>query len=263
MINSGSPIGVFDSGLGGITVLGELQRLMPNEDFIYLGDSKNAPYGTKTEEEVMMHTKNCINALLQRNVKAVVIACNTATSVAANELRREFGIPIIGIEPAVKPAALKYVGETIVVMATPMTLKKEKFLKLMGNYEKDAEIIPLPCPNLVEIIEKGVISGKKIDEYIEELFEPLKEKKVSAVVLGCTHYPFIKDALKKYFNHRVDIIDGGYGTAKETLRRLKEDKLINTSQSSGKIEFINSKNDDDEIKLMNKMFSHIRKALIN
>ena len=263
MINSDSPIGVFDSGLGGITVLGELQRLMPSEDFIYLGDSKNAPYGTKTEDEVMMHTKNCINTLLQRNVKAVVIACNTATSVAANELRREFDIPIIGIEPAVKPAALKYEGKTIIVMATPMTLKKEKFLRLMGNYEKDAEIIPLPCPNLVEIIEKGIISGKEIDEYIENLFKPFKEKKISAVVLGCTHYPFIKEALKKYFNYSVDIIDGGYGTAKETLRRLKEDKLINTSQSFGKIEFINSKNDDDEIKLMNKMFLHIKKALNN
>ncbi len=261
MINSDSPIGVFDSGLGGITVLGELLRLMPNENFIYLGDSKNAPYGTKTEEEVMIHTKDCITTLLNREVKAVVIACNTATSVAANELRQNFDIPIIGIEPAVKPAALKYEGKTIIVMATPMTLKKEKFLKLMGNYKKDAEIISLPCPSLVEIIEKGIISGKEIDEYIENLFRPFKEKKISAIVLGCTHYPFIKEALRKYFNHSVDIIDGGYGTAKETLRRLKEENLINGSQSSGKIEFINSKNDDDEIKLMNKMFSQIKNTL--
>ncbi|MBO5743948.1 MAG: aspartate/glutamate racemase family protein, partial [Clostridia bacterium] len=136
MNKSHNPIGVFDSGLGGITVLGELKKLMPNENFIYLGDSKNAPYGTKNEDEIKEHTTSCIKKLISMGVKAVVIACNTATSVAAYDLREAFSIPIIGIEPAVKPAALKYEGENIFVMATPMTLKKEKFLKLMKSYEK-------------------------------------------------------------------------------------------------------------------------------
>ena len=261
MDKSNNPIGVFDSGLGGITVLAELTKLMPNENFIYLGDSKNAPYGTKAEEEIKKHTTNCITELIGQNVKAVVIACNTATSVAAESLRQEFDIPIIGIEPAVKPAALKYKNEKIFVMATPMTLKKEKFLKLMRNYNNLCEITPIPCPNLVEIIEKGVTSGKEIDNYIAKLFEAFEKEKPSAIVLGCTHYPFIKDAIDKHFNFSVDIIDGGNGTARETKRRLMEEGLLNQSHKCGKIEFINSKNDDDEIMLMNKMFDHIKKAL--
>ena len=260
MSKSHNPIGVFDSGLGGITVLGELKKLMPNENFIYLGDSKNAPYGTKSEEEIKKHTTECVEKLIAMGVKAVVIACNTATSVAANDLRRDFSIPIIGIEPAVKPAALKYEGKNIFVMATPMTLKKEKFLKLMKSYEKNAKIFPIPCPNLVEIIEKGVICGKEIDDYLLDLFKPFEDKPV-CVVLGCTHYPFVKEALKKYFGQGVDIIDGGYGTAKETKRRLTKENLLNTSEEYGKTEFINSKNSDEEILLMNKMFEHIKKAL--
>jgi len=261
MNKSNKPIGVFDSGLGGITVLAQLQKLMPNENFIYFGDSKNAPYGTKTEEEVKKHTTDCITKLINIGVKAIVIACNTATSVAASYLRKELDIPIIGIEPAVKPAALKYEGKNIYVMATPITLKKEKFLNLMESYSYICNIIPVPCPNLVEIIEKGIISGKEIDDYITNLFKPFDIEKISAIVLGCTHYPFIKEALKKHFTHDVDIIDGGYGTAKETKRRLVENNLNNQSNSFGKIEFINSKNDEYEITLMNKMFNHIKKAL--
>lgn len=261
MDKSNKPIGVFDSGLGGISVLAQLQKLMPNEDFIYLGDSKNAPYGTKNEEEIKKHTKDCITRLIDMGVKAVVIACNTATSVAAEGLRKEFDIPIIGIEPAVKPAALKYKDGKIFVMATPMTLKKEKFLKLMESYSYLCDIVPVPCPNLVEIIEKGVISGEEVDDYITKLFKPFESEKPSAIVLGCTHYPFIKDAINKHFNYSVDIIDGGFGTAKETKRRLLNENIFNLSDKCGKIEFINSKNDNDEILLMNKMFKLMKKAL--
>lgn len=261
MDKSNNPIGVFDSGLGGITVLAELTKLMPNENFIYLGDSKNAPYGTKPEEEIKKHTTDCITKLIDMGVKAVVIACNTATSVAAEGLRKEFDIPIIGIEPAVKPAALKYENGKIFVMATPMTLKKEKFLNLMENYNSLCKITPIPCPDLVEIIEKGVTSGKEIDDYITKLLEPFKKEKPSAIVLGCTHYPFIKDSIAKHFDFNIDIIDGGNGTARETKRRLMEKDILNKSDECGKIEFINSKNDDDEIILMNKMFNNIKKAL--
>lgn len=249
-----NPIGVFDSGVGGISVLGELWKLMPNEDFIYLGDSKNAPYGTKSEEEIKKHTKECVKKLIDMNVKAVVIACNTATSVAATELRQSYDIPIIGIEPAVKPAATEHKGENVVVMATPMTLKKEKFLNLMDSYSDISKIIPLPCPNLVEIIEKGNTKGKEVDEYLENLFKPFEDKVVNVVVLGCTHYPFVKEAIKKYFNYKVDTIDGGFGTAKETKRRLTEENLANSPENNGKINFISSKESDEEINIMKTMF---------
>ena len=142
MMKKNQPIGVFDSGLGGLSVLSELWKLMPNEKYIYLGDSKNAPYGTKSEQEVKKYTEENIIKLIDMGVKAVVIACNTATSVAANELREIFSIPIIGIEPAIKPAAENHKGGNIIVMATPMTLKKEKFNNLMNSYNDISNIIP-------------------------------------------------------------------------------------------------------------------------
>jgi len=254
MSNPEKPIGVFDSGVGGISVLGQLWKLMPNENYIYLGDSKNAPYGTKPEEEIKKYTTESIKKLIDMGVKAVVIACNTATSVAAADLRQSYDIPIIGIEPAVKPAATNHKGENVVVMATPMTLKKEKFLNLMESYSDMSKIIPLPCPNLVEIIEKGKTSGSEIDEYLKNLFKPFEKTEVSVVVLGCTHYPFVKEAIRKYFDYKVDIIDGGFGTAKETKRRLKEEGLINSSSNKGNIEFISSMESEEEINIMKKMF---------
>lgn len=256
MVNNKSPIGVFDSGVGGISVLGELFKLMPNENYIYLGDSANAPYGTKSEDEIKTHTYDCVKYLIDKGVKAIVIACNTATSVAAKDLRENFSLPIIGIEPAVKPAVKNHKGENVVVMATPMTLKKEKFLTLMESYEEVSKIIPLPCPNLVEIIESGNTSGEEVDSYLKKLFKPFEGKKISAIVLGCTHYPFVKDAIKSALGYDPDIIDGGMGTARETQRRLKEINLINPSKESGKIEFINSKNDSEEIYLMNTLFEN-------
>ena len=147
------PIGVLDSGLGGISVLRELVRLMPEEDYLYFGDSKNAPYGTKTAEEVLRLTRNTVSFLLEQGAKAIVVACNTATSVAIRELRQEYpSIPMIGIEPALKPAVEAKAHSTVLVMATPMTLKKEKFSDLMHRYESDAKIIKVPCPGLVELI---------------------------------------------------------------------------------------------------------------
>lgn len=254
MNSANNPIGVFDSGVGGISVLGELYKLMPCEDYIYLGDSKNAPYGTKPEDEIKKYTKLCVKRLKDAGVKAIVIACNTATSVAASELRESYDIPIIGIEPAVKPAATSHKGQNVIVMATPMTLKKEKFISLMDSYSDVSKIIPLPCPNLVEIIEKGITAGKEIDDYLKALFAPFKDTKISAVVLGCTHYPFIKNAIRQNIGYDVDIIDGGYGTAKETKRRLAESDLLSASQDRGTIDFISSMENENEINLMKKMF---------
>ncbi len=258
MTDNSRPIGVFDSGVGGISVLAELWKLMPNENYIYFGDSINAPYGTKSESEIKMHTENSIKKLTDIGVKAVVIACNTATSIAAKEIRQNYSLPIIGIEPAVKPAAINHKGENIVVMATPMTLKKEKFLSLMNSYGDIANIMPLPCPQLVEIIEKGITDGEEIQAYLTNLFASFEEKKINSIVLGCTHYPFIKKAIRNYFDYKIDIIDGGAGTARETKRRLNEENLLSLSQIDGKIEFINSKNSLKETTLMKNMFELIK-----
>lgn len=247
------PIGVFDSGVGGISVLKELVKLMPNENYIYFGDTQNAPYGIKSSKEIKEYTQKAISELIKLGAKAIVIACNTATSIAACEIRQKYDIPIIGIEPAVKPAVIAHPNGKVAVMATPMTLKKEKFLNLMESYKSTAEIIPLPCPGLVEIIERGITKGNEIDNYLNLLFSPFSNHKINAIVLGCTHYPHIKDSIRNFFDYDIDIIDGGYGTAKETKRRLECENLINPSHNPGRIIYKTSSDNSNDIEIMKKL----------
>ena len=165
------PIGVFDSGVGGVSVLRELVRIMPNENFIYIGDSKNAPYGTKSHEEIFVHAQNCADILINKGVKALVVACNTATSVCIEELRQKYtDLPVIGIEPALKPAVMSKDNPVVVVMATPLTLKEKKFADLCKKFEKKADIIPLPCPGLMELVEEGHTSDNVVREFLENCF---------------------------------------------------------------------------------------------
>lgn len=245
-----SPIGVFDSGVGGISVLRELVKQMPHEDYIYLGDSVHAPYGTKTLNEVRELTLNNVRFLLENGAKSIVIACNTATSAAVAMLRQMYpDIPLVGIEPAIKPAVLYKKNSCIVVMATPMTLKQAKFQKLMHIYEDMADIIPLPCPGLMEFVERGILNGKELEKYLTELFWSTSHKKIDSIVLGCTHYPFVKPAIQKVVGSTVTIFDGGNGTAREMKRRLAETDLLNKCSQTGKTRFINSRNTEEELKL--------------
>lgn len=238
-------IGFFDSGIGGISVLREAVALMPNENYIYIGDSMNAPYGTKTPEEVRNLSFNVIDKLISLGVKAVVVACNTATSAAIDDLREKYEeqLPIIGIEPALKPAVENYGEGVVVIMATPMTLSENKFSKLRERYSETAEIIPMPCDGLVEIIESGITSGPLVEDYLRNKFAEIDKTRVSAVVLGCTHYPFIKDALVKVINENVAVIDGSLGTVKQLKRMLKKRDLLNRNDEKGKITILNSKED--------------------
>lgn len=244
------PVAVFDSGLGGISVLKEMVKLLPSEDYLYFGDTKNAPYGVKTKEEVRKLSERNVEMLLAQGAKAIVIACNTATSAAVAFLREKYKeIPIIGIEPAVRPAVLHKKDSTILVMATTMTLKEEKFHHLIDQYVDGANIIPMPCPGLMEFVEKGILEGEELEEYFENLFEGLDREKIDAIVLGCTHYPFIKESLRPFFRKDVYIIDGGYGTAKELGRRLKESRLENDMAHKGKVRFSSSANEEEFEKL--------------
>ena len=245
-----SPIAVIDSGVGGISVLCELVRLMPRENFIYYGDSANAPYGTKNKSLVLDITRKNVEALIETGAKAVVIACNTATSAAAGQLRVEHpDFPIIGIEPAIKPASILFSNPRVLVMATPLTLYEEKFQNLCRRFAEYEEIVPLPCPGLVELIEAGKLDCEETDAYLRELFEPYLAQKIDAVVLGCTHYPHIKTAIARCLPLRTTILDGGEGTARETFRRVKELGLLNTSESVGEIHMVNSSDDPRLIEL--------------
>lgn len=251
------PIGVFDSGVGGISVLRELVTLMPNENFIFYGDSKNAPYGTKTLEEVQQLTLQDASHLYEQGVKALIVACNTATSAAVHLLREKYvDIPVIGIEPALKPAVLSKKNPKVLVMATPMTLREEKFHQLMERFRNQAQIYPLPCPGLVEFVEHGELDSPKLEEFLRELFADYQKESIDAVVLGCTHYPFVRKTIQKVLGEQVLLFDGGLGTAKETKRKLEEFDLLNPSKEKGKVLFENSLAEEQVLQLSEYLLWH-------
>lgn len=245
-----APIAVFDSGVGGISVLRALLREMPGEDYWYYGDSAHAPYGTKSLEEVRRLTVAHVDRFIADGAKAVVVACNTATSAAVRLLRQKYpAVPIIGIEPAVKPAALSGNHPNVIVMATPMTIREQKFHNLMERYMETAHIIPLPCPGLMEYIEHGNIHSAELLSFLERLFEPFDKSKLNAVVLGCTHYPFVERELKQVLGKNVRLFEGGPGTARETKRRILEKGLLREGMKAGKVWFDNSEGSEDKRRL--------------
>lgn len=256
MDNKNRPIGFFDSGVGGLSVMKEAIQVMPNENYIYFGDSKNAPYGVKSVEEVRDLTFKAVEFLLNKGVKGIAIACNTATSAAVADLRKIYpDLPLVGIEPALKPAVEFNKDGNILIMATSMTLKEEKFNRLMNRYKDRASIIPVPCPGLVEFIEAGKLDGKEVEEYLFEKVNTYNGGKIASIVLGCTHYPFIKDTLVKIIGKDITIIDGGLGTAKELRRRLSEKNLLTESRENGTIEIINSSNKNEVIDLSYRLLN--------
>lgn len=239
-----SAIGFFDSGVGGLSVMREAISIMSNENFIYFGDSKNAPYGTKELSEVRNLTLDAVDFLLNKDVKAIVIACNTATSAAIEKIRSKYkDMVIIGIEPALKPAIELNRKGSVIIMATPMTLREKKFKSLMDRYKDEADIVSLPCAGLVEFIEQGILEGKELENYLKEKFKPYLCNDISSIVLGCTHYPFIKRALANVVGENIPLIDGGGGTAQELKRKLIERNLLNNAREKGNIKIYNSIND--------------------
>ena len=236
-----SPIGFFDSGMGGISVLRGSRALLPGEDCLYFGDSLHAPYGVRPVEEVRDLSRAAVDHLLERGAKAIVIACNTATSAAAACLREEYPqIPIIGTEPAVKPAVERHPGGRILVMATAMTLKEQKFFDLWDQYRDRAEIVPVPCSGLMEYVERGMLRGDEVERFLLEKLEPFTKVPVDAVVLGCTHYPFLCGAIRKIVGRRPEILDGSEGVARQLRRRLEELDLLNPRAEGGQVAFENS-----------------------
>ena len=250
------PIGFFDSGVGGLSVLREAVKLMPNEHYVYFGDSKNAPYGVKKVEEIKDLTYKAVEFLIEKGAKAIVVACNTATSAAVASLRVTYpSIPIIGIEPAVKPAVELNRPGAIIIMATPVTLKERKFKNLIAKYGDKAEVVSMPCPELVEYVESGDLKGKDVREYLENKFASYKREDISSVVLGCTHYPFVKDIIKDIVGKDIPVIDGGLGTSKELKRKLEELDMLTDSTDKGNIELYNSSNDKKMIEISKKLLN--------
>lgn len=255
------PIAVFDSGVGGISVLREMVRLMPCEDFVYFGDSENAPYGTKSTGDVRDLTISHVNDFLAEGDKAVAIACNTATSAAVAELRKMYpALPLVGIEPALKPAALyaaKTARKNVLVMATPMTIREGKFKHLLERYKGLANIIELPCPGLMEFVESGQFQSKEVGDFLEQILYDYRDNAVDAAVLGCTHYPFVRRQIQAVLGERVEIFDGAYGTAKELRRRIIEADLSHPDPARrGSVVFRNSAPNEEKLALCQRLLNY-------
>ncbi len=235
-----NPIGVFDSGAGGISALRAMVRLLPQEHFIYYGDMANAPYGTKKTDEVIACVRRVTELLLARNIKALVIACNTATGAAAYTLRRELTIPVIGMEPALKPASeIRKTGD-ILVLATPLTLHQEKFNRLMEKYGEGA--VRVPCTGLMELVEREDWQGS--EAYLKEVFALYDLRKVDAVVLGCTHYVFLKNMIRRMLPEHIAITEGSDGTARQLRRVLARGRLLR-EEGAGSVELETSGTPED------------------
>ncbi|MBR3182124.1 MAG: glutamate racemase [Eggerthellaceae bacterium] len=246
-------IGVFDSGVGGISVLRELVATLPNEDFVYFGDSVNAPYGEKSREQVVRLSRSIVDRLLDEGVKAIVIACNTATSAAATELRADYAhVPIIGVEPALKPATLASGIKRILVMATPITLRLDKYQQLAEKWGSGHEVISAPCPGLAARIEQGNLDSPDVSELIAQFIGDYAGN-VDGVVLGCTHYAFVAPQIRAVIGD-VPLFDGAHGTALQLQRKLAERGLMTKSGDPGIVEFVSSKPGEAEIQLYRQFF---------
>ena len=243
-------IGILDSGVGGISVLREAVKLLPNENFIYYGDNKNAPYGPRSLDEIRALSKDAVDFLLDKGVKALVLACNTITSAYAQQLREEVDIPVIGMEPAVKPASLARCGGKILALATKATLTLEKFSLLMERYGEG--VIPLEGKGLVEIVESGKRNEPEAHEALKAIFEPYLNDQIDGIVLGCTHYPFLRTRIKQFFPDAL-IFDGLEGTVRQLKRRLAETNRLNPVSEAGSVQFLTS-GSNETLKLMKSLF---------
>ena len=233
-------IGFFDSGIGGITIWESVNRLLPNENTIYLADSNNSPYGTKSYDELINISKENVDFLINKKCKLIVVACNTATTNSINFLRESYDLPFIGIEPAIKPAALNTKTGKIGVLATKGTLGSSLFEKTSNIHGNKVEIIEQHGIGLVELIEKGIYSGSKIDSLLKEYLNPMIENDIDKLVLGCTHYPLIKDSIKKIINESIEIIECSEAVALQTERILIQSNLINSgAEKSEKLFYTN------------------------
>ena len=246
-------IAVFDSGVGGISVLRHLVKRMPQERFLYYGDSANAPYGTKTVAQVQKLSLAVAEKLMAQGIKALVVACNTATAAAVELLRNQYpDMIVVGIEPAVKLAADRFPKGTVGIMATPLTIDSERLHKLEDRWKEQCNIIELPTPGLVELIE----AGKAVSDESEALLAPMLAPhagKLDAVVLGCTHYPFAAPVIQKLLGEGTTLLDGGEGTAVQTQRRLAEKDLL--SHGSGEVVIQSSAQDPKILDLCRELLA--------
>lgn len=224
------PIGIFDSGVGGLSIVNSIKEQLPNEKLIYIADSFYAPYGDKTNEEIIKRVDVVANALIKKNCKAIVIACNTATVTAINLLRKRLTVPIIGVEPGIKPALKN--SKNITILTTQATAKNEGFLSLVNKHKNKANVYIKPCPGLVELIEKNQLNTPKFKHLLNLYITDVLKKQVDTIVLGCTHYPFFTDKIKAMVGNHIQIIETALPVTEQLKRQLIKYNLLNIEQET-------------------------------
>ncbi|MDP9356063.1 MAG: glutamate racemase [Chloroflexota bacterium] len=234
------PIGVFDSGLGGLSVLRSLRAMLPAEDVLYYADSAHCPYGLRTPEEILHRSATITSTLVQRGAKLIIVACNTATSVALQELRGRFGLPIVGLVPAVKPAVAATRSGRIGVLATPRTACGETLAELIRRHADGAEVFTVAAPGLADLVEAGYTVGPEVEVALQPLLDPLVTSGVDTLVLGCTHYPFLRDAIRDLVGPDITVIDSGEAIARRTRDVLATCDGLRPGSRPGNLELLTS-----------------------
>ena len=239
---SKNPIGIFDSGIGGTSIWKEIHKLLPNDDTIYLADSKNAPYGQKSEEKILELSIKNTELLLNKNCKTIVVACNTATTNAIKYLRKNYKVPFIGIEPAIKPASINTKTKNIGILATKGTLNSNLFTTTSNNINQEVTIIEQVGEGLVELIENGLLISEKMTDLLTNHLQKLVKHNIDYLVLGCTHYPYLIPQIKEIIGTDITIIDSGQAVAKQTKKVLENNNLLNTQKAKSKHQFYTNTN---------------------
>ena len=232
------PVGIFDSGVGGLSVLREVRRQLPNEDLIYIADQAHVPYGNRTRQEVFRFSDGIVRYLINKQAKLVVIACNTASAVALADLRLEYpALPFVGMEPAVKPAAAETISGVVGVLATPATFQGDLYASTVERFAKGVKILQDTCPGLVRQIEAGQIDSTKTRDILQRALVPMIEEGVDEIVMGCTHYPFVIPLIKEIVGDGITVIDPAPAVARQAKRLLSEYDLHKGSQEKGAVSF--------------------------
>lgn len=247
-------VGVFDSGVGGLSVLTHIHARLPHEDLCYFADSAYMPYGNKSAREVEARSLAIADFLLDQGAKALVVACNTATAAAVQALRETVSVPVIGMEPAIKPAVHGSVAGVVGVLATSGTISSDKFNRLMQRFTEHAALVVQPCPGLVEHIEAGELDSPGIRAMLKQFLRPLLEKGVDTIVLGCTHYPFVMPLIRELVGEGIQIIDTGAAIARELERQLEIRGLLATADAPGDMRFFTSGNAPLLLPVMQKLW---------
>lgn len=223
-------IGFFDSGVGGLSVLKHAREQLPKENFIFYGDNAHAPYGERSEEEIRALSFACCDQLFERGVKALLVACNTATGAAIHAMRERYQIPVVSIEPAIKPASESQEEGKILVLATPFTIQGARYHRLVERVGCEDRLIQIPCKGLADLVEKGEFESQEIAEYLQKKFEQFPAQPISGIVIGCTHYSFIAPLIQKVAKQRFagscTLYDGRYGTVRQLRRVLEQDQML-------------------------------------